>query len=173
MSGVPSVAFAVRDDQIPTGAESCWDLAELTRQKIDEGEAWLTVLENHWQRQILERARTVYAAPALDYLFSEISVLAGPEIAAAVHDLDRLRSILLSDISIFRQLGLRDENPIRALSENEIFESARQAVSNRSVDDGAYRNMAAAFFSFLASQQQVLMNAEAAGMSLVHVQFHG
>lgn len=173
MTGIPSVAFPVRDDELPVQAEACWDVAQLAQRKIDEGSARQTAFENLWQRTILERARAICAARALDYLFTELSVLAESEINEALTDLQRLRTTFLSDISMFCRLGLRDDNPLRNLSEQAMFESARRAESRRDAVDHEYRTLAEAFFSFLASQQELLEEASAAGMRVVHAQFHG
>ena len=75
MTGIPSVAFAVSDDELPAERETCWDVGALVQRKIVEGVAWQTAFENAWQRTFLERARAVCAAPALQYLFTEVSVL--------------------------------------------------------------------------------------------------
>ena len=99
--------------------------------------------------------------------------LSGEEVAGALADLQRLRTTLLSDITMFRRLGLSDDTPFRKLPEQEVFEGARQAESTRNAADEEFSTMAEAFFSFLASQQLLLEVAAAAGMKVLHVQFHG
>ena len=171
-NSLPSFVFAVTDHELPAQFESCWDLGQLVQEKIDAGEAWEATFRNEWHRSALEAAQKARPTPALNYVFTELSLLNCAEIVSAIQSIDDMRAYFLSDAgSLLQIFGEYDRH--LDLSRSELYEAACNAKIQKKVIDDNYRTSVEAFFAFLASQRQALHDALRAEKSVIHVQFHG